>query len=183
MAKVKQGSQSADTRKKLSKRKRSVFLKCLAETGKVGESARAAGYLSTETLRSFRKNDEDFAEAWDLATSAAGDLLEEEAIRRAVDGTLKPVFYKGEIVGQEIQYSDSLMAILLKANNPSKYNRSGGETNVNVRFGVAVLPMTAVNADDWEKGAIEMHEGQEFFDVVDLDVDTTVRPLSVKRGD
>lgn len=172
-----------DTRVTLSKRKRNAFLVALAETGKVAHSARAAGYTSTETLRQFRKTDEDFADAWDLAALAAGDLLEEEAIRRAVDGVMEPVFYKGAIVGHKINYSDALLTTLLRATNPGKFNRSGGDTNLNVRFGVAVLPMTAVNADDWEKGAIEMHEGQEFFEVSDLEAKADVRPISVRRGD
>ena len=45
----------------------------------------------------------------------------DEADRRAKDGVLKPVFYKGEIVGSIPQYSDNLLMFRLKALRPDKY--------------------------------------------------------------
>jgi len=48
-------------------------------------------------------------------------LREEEADRRALDGTKKPVFHKGEICGYIREYSDSLLALQLKAGNPDRY--------------------------------------------------------------
>jgi hypothetical protein len=46
---------------------------------------------------------------------------EDELYRRAVEGTLKPVFHKGIEVGHIRQYSDACLAMLLKAGNPDKY--------------------------------------------------------------
>ena len=48
-------------------------------------------------------------------------LREDEADRRAVEGTLRPVFHKGNICGHVREYSDSLLAIQLKAGNPDRY--------------------------------------------------------------
>lgn len=61
----------------------------------------------------------------------AADRLEQEAIRRAVDGTNKPVFFQGEIVGFEKEYSDTLLVLLLKAHKPDKY-RERSDVRINL---------------------------------------------------
>lgn len=69
-----------------------------------------------------RKNDPEFAEAWLLALEAGNDVLEAEALRRAVDGVDEPVFtQKGELAGHVRKYSDTLLALLLKAHLPEKF--------------------------------------------------------------
>lgn len=65
--------------------------------------------------------DDDFMRAWDDAISGACDLLEQEAWRRAVKGTEKPVFHQGEICGGIQEYSDTLLIFLLKGHRPEKY--------------------------------------------------------------
>ena len=47
--------------------------------------------------------------------------MELEARRRAVKGTDKPVFQRGEQVGTIREYSDTLLMFLLKANKPEKF--------------------------------------------------------------
>jgi len=49
------------------------------------------------------------------------ERIEEEADRRAVEGTLEPVFYQGFECGQVRRYSDTLLIFRLKALNPQKY--------------------------------------------------------------
>ena len=49
-------------------------------------------------------------------------LAEDEAFRRAVEGVDKPVFQGGQRVGFIKQYSDNLLAVVLKAENPDKYS-------------------------------------------------------------
>lgn len=66
-------------------------------------------------------DDEKYKEAYEKARKMAGDLLEEEAYRRAVDGTLKPVFYKGKKCGTVREYSDALLTLLLKGAKPDVY--------------------------------------------------------------
>jgi len=172
----------ANTRKRLSLRKQSKFLDILAQTGKVAESARAVGFTSTAFLHKVRREDEDFAEAWDQAVNAAGDVLEEEAIRRAHEGVMDPVYYKGEVVGHKLLYSDQLLMFLLRGTRPDKYNQHGGGTQVNVKFGVAVLPMTAPTEAEWEAKAIAMHNEQEVISLTEEEENAAPTPLSLKRG-
>lgn len=63
------------------------------------------------------------------------------ADKRAVDGVEKPIYsVKGEYVGSERVYSDSLLALQLKANDPAKYAGSmaqvGGGFVLNVNLGI-----------------------------------------------
>ena len=67
----------------------------------------------------------DLAPLYEL-TERMGDYTriayaEDELHRRAVDGYEKPVFQGGYEVGRIRQFSDSLLALLLKANKPDKY--------------------------------------------------------------
>jgi len=86
----------------------------------VSAAAKKAG-VPRSTAYDWYKADEEFAAAWDDAVEVAVDSLEKEAWRRARDGVLKPVYQKGEKVGQVREYSDQLMVTLLKAHRPEKY--------------------------------------------------------------
>lgn len=67
------------------------------------------------------KTDPVYAERFANAKQRICDIMEEEAKRRAIQGTKKPVFHKGEIVGHINEYSDLLLIFLMKANMPEKY--------------------------------------------------------------
>ena len=84
-----------------------------------------------------RRQSEDFAAQWDDALEEGTDLLDAEARRRAVTGTDKPVFYKGEVVGSITTYSDRLLMFLLRAHRPQVFRDGGkvkqpGATDVDV---------------------------------------------------
>ncbi len=170
-----------DSRAVLAKKKRKVFLDVLAQTGRVAEASRAVGYTDTATLQAFRRNDEDFAEAWDLALEAAANVLEEEAIRRAIEGVLEPVYYKGEVTGYKTNHSDTLLMFILRGLKPGVYreNQRGGDTNIN--FGIAVLPMTAQNDDQWEQRAVLMHGEQKTITIEAKPVENQM--ARIKRSD
>ena len=53
-----------------------------------------------------------FREAWDAAIDSALHLLEDAAIGRAIHGVSRPIFYKGEQVG-EWRHHDERMAMFL----------------------------------------------------------------------
>lgn len=173
--------QHKDSRALLAKKKRRVFLDVLAKTGRVSEAARAVGYTDTATLQQFRRNDEEFAEAWDHALEAAAHVLEEEAIRRATEGVLEPVFYKGEVAGYKTNYSDTLLMFVLRGLKPGVYreNQRGGDTNIN--FGIAVLPMTAKSDEQWEQRAVLMHSEQKTITIEAKPVENQM--ARIKRGD
>ena len=165
----------------ISRKKRNAFLKALALSGRVSEAAHACGYQDTAFLHKCRRNDEDFAEQWDLALQAAGNVLEAEIWRRAHDGVLEPQYYKGSIVGYTTKYSDTLAMFILRKIDPS-YRDShgrGGETNIN--FGIAVLPMTAQSDEQWEQRALTMHGNQKVIEVEAKPVENNL--ARIQRGD
>ena len=108
------------------------FLASYAKCGNITKAAKAAR-VDRKTVYNRQAADADFETAMAAAQEEAVDLLEEEARRRAAEGTLEPVFYKGEKVATVRKYSDTLLIVLLKANRPEKYKEraditSGGET-------------------------------------------------------
>ncbi len=165
----------------IAARKRKVFLKVLAKTASVSAAAKACGYQDTSTLQAYRRDDEDFAEEWNNALESAANVLEAELIRRAVDGVLEPVFYKGGVVGHIRKYSDTNLQFALRGMKPDVYRETARGGGLSVNFGIAVLPMTAKSAEEWEKGAIEMHKGQTTIEIEDKPTENAM--LRVKRGD
>lgn len=138
-----------------------VFLQQLVRTASVTEAASLAGYKDARAVYAARQKDKEFAAAWELAVAAAGDMLEQEAIRRAMHGVDKPVFYQGMECGTIREYSDSLMKQLLKRFKPEEYSeRSQVTTNTTVRVGIAILP-GKVKADSWEQRAAVVHANQK----------------------
>lgn len=104
----------------LTPKNREKFLDALSKGSSVTKAAAAAG-MTRQGFYKARKTDEQFADDWDEAVEQGTDLLEDEALRRASGGTLKPVFYQGVKCGQVREYSDTLMIVLLKARRPEKY--------------------------------------------------------------
>ena len=96
------------------------FLTVLERTGNVTAAAKAARVTRT-TAYDERERSKEFAAAWKEAVEAAIEGMELEAHRRAVKGTLKPVFYKGDVCGKIREYSDTLLIFMLKAHKPEKY--------------------------------------------------------------
>ena len=100
---------------------RAAFLRVLRESCNVSAAAREVGF-ARRSLYTLRERDEEFAAQWDEAVEEATDTLEREARRRAVEGTDRPIYQRGELVGYEKQYSDTLMCLLLKAHRPQKFS-------------------------------------------------------------
>jgi hypothetical protein len=96
------------------------FFEFLSQGGSVTAAAGAAGYTRSRVYER-RKTDAEFAAAWDDLLGQGTDLLEDEALRRAMDGVEEPRFYEGEICVHVRKYSDTLMIFLLKARRPEKY--------------------------------------------------------------
>ncbi len=101
-------------------KKDAKFLELLSQGATVSAAAQGAGYARASLYR-WRKAREDFAAAWDEALEVGTDLLEDEVLRRAKDGTAEPRFYEGAVCGHVQRYSDTLAIFLLKARRPEKY--------------------------------------------------------------
>lgn len=111
---------------KLTPEKKIAFLAALAETGNVSRAATAIG-MSRVAVYEWRDDDEEFAAAWERAKRVGMGLLEDEALRRAHDGTEKPVFHQGLQCGTVREYSDTLTIFLLKAHDPKYREKTGLE--------------------------------------------------------
>ena len=76
--------------------KLTAFCAALAETAQVGKACAAVG-ISRRTAYYWRKNDGDFANAWDEALQVGVSALEDEAIRRGHDGVDEPLTHQGQL--------------------------------------------------------------------------------------
>lgn len=111
---------------KLTPEKKTAFLAALAETGNVSRAAKAID-VARITVYEWRDEDEEFAASWERAKRVGMGLLEDEAFRRAFDGTKKPVFHQGTQCGTIREYSDTLTIFLLKAHDPKYREKTGLE--------------------------------------------------------
>jgi hypothetical protein len=91
----------------------------MAHTGRITVSAKQAG-VTWRTHYNWMK-DPEYAVAFEEARKMAGDFLEEEAIRRAREGVMRPVHYKGAHVDDVPEFSDTLLIFLLKGAKPERY--------------------------------------------------------------
>jgi hypothetical protein len=96
------------------------FLRALTEGQTVSVAAKLAGYVR-RTVYDWKRDDPEFTSRWQDAVDEAVDRLEAEADRRGVEGTLRPVFWKGVEVGHVREFSDTLLIFRLKALRPDKY--------------------------------------------------------------
>ena len=101
---------------------REIVLQWLSAGATIAMAAEAIG-VHRSTLIKWRKDDADFAADWDEAIEHGVDLIEEEAIRRAVDGVMRPMYQGGELVGFVREYSDLLLKFLLEGKRSSVYRR------------------------------------------------------------
>lgn len=97
-----------------------AFIERLRECANVSRAAKGAG-VNRRTVYRERSVSESFRVEWDDALEEALDYLEEEARRRAYEGTLKPVYQQGVQVGEIREYSDTLTIFLLKGGRAEKY--------------------------------------------------------------
>jgi predicted DNA-binding protein YlxM (UPF0122 family) len=105
---------------KLTTIRRQRFLDYVRDGWSISAAAQKIA-VTRQALYALKLADPEFARQWEDAYESGTDLFEDEVKRRALDGIEKPVFYKGEVVGHIREYSDSLMAIVLKARRPEKY--------------------------------------------------------------
>ncbi len=87
---------------KVTPEKKAKFLSVLAEGGSVTLAARAIG-VARKNVYAWRNKDEQFNADWDDAVEQGTDLLEDVAVRRAMD------------------HSDTLLIFLLKGRRKERY--------------------------------------------------------------
>ena len=125
-------------------RKIKKFLVVLGNTANVCAACREAG-IPRQNVYEWRKQDPNFANMMDAAVELGTFALEDEAVRRGMQGWEEPVYYKGEEVGSVRRYSDTLLITLLKARKPEKY-REGIEDAAG-RAAIVNINVVTVGAD------------------------------------
>lgn len=138
--------------------RRMRFLWALRKVGRMYQAAELAG-VTTGVVNRLRKEEPEFDEAVDQAMQRwVDEVLVSSAVHRAVDGVQRPIVGRvgkdeDGIICYETVYSDSLLALLLKAKRPEfrdagtsgpggKYEQGGG--------GVIVIPAGPATVEDWE---------------------------------
>jgi len=117
--------QRKDPKKTETFLKQRAFLAAYAATASVSAAATAARVMRSQHYRWLEQ--EEYRRAWDDTQEEAAQTVEDEAIRRAVNGVKRPVLYKGAPVKTgrrilyEYTYSDTLMVALLKRFRPALY--------------------------------------------------------------
>jgi hypothetical protein len=132
-------------------RKVRKFLSVLADTANVHAACREAG-IPRQNVYEWRKQDPEFAQQMDKAVELGTAALEDEAVRRAMEGWDEPVFYKGTEVGSIRRFSDQLLITLLKARRPDKY-REGIEDGSRGSF---VLNVNVVQVENTQPVILEV---------------------------
>lgn len=105
----------------VNEKKKDVFLNNLIDCGgNIGRAANMSG-ITRQTHYKWLRDDARYAAVYENdVRPQAVSALEDEAHRRAM-GYAEDVYFQGQKVGTVTKYSDRLMELLLKANNPDKY--------------------------------------------------------------
>ena len=92
-----------------------AFIEKLADCGSVTAAGKHVG-MSRESARRLRLRPcgRAFRDAWDAALDCSYAKLEEAAMERARNGVARPVFYKGEQVGEWRHHDERLTMFLLR---------------------------------------------------------------------
>lgn len=119
-------------------------LAAFEECGNVSKACKKAK-VPRRTFYAWLQEDEKFKEKFEAASIIAVGVLEDEAKRRALEGVLEPVYYKGEKVGSVRKYSDTLLIVLLKGHAPEKY-RERVSTELTGKDGKPIQTETVITA-------------------------------------
>ena len=115
--------------------------------GDLHAAARRSG-VSLDFVCNWIKDDTEAAQAIEEAQRVGYMGLESAAIQRGVHGVEKAVYYKGEVVGQERQYSDTLLVKMLEARVPAFKKGDAGGNTFNGPTQINLMPR-ATNFDEW----------------------------------
>lgn len=96
-------------------------LQCMRDGKTAKMAAKEVGVDRSTIFKSWLKQDAAFKAAWDEALEEGAEFYEDEVRRRATEGTLKPVYQQGELVGHIREFSDPLLIMATKARLPEKY--------------------------------------------------------------
>jgi hypothetical protein len=104
--------------------KQIAFIEALAETACVEEACRRVG-MSDSAAYKLRQRPcgAAFRKAWDAALDYSLTRLEQAALGRALNGVARPIFHRGEQVGEWRDYDERLTMFLLRARRPERFGK------------------------------------------------------------
>lgn len=118
-----------------------------------GAGADALG-ITRETIRRGRKKNPAFNDRMNEAYDKYKETMIDESYRRAVTGTLKPVFYKGVKVASVREYSDRLLELNLKRHDTAYRDHISVEQTGTVKHtgsgGLENFDLTKLSLDELE---------------------------------
>jgi hypothetical protein len=114
--------------------------------GDMYKACRAIG-VSLQFVNAWRKDDPKVDEAVVEACNFGHMGLYTAAVQRAVHGVERPVYYKGEVVGHETEYSDGLLRRLLDVKLPEFKKDADDASRVTVN--IANIMPRADNYEQW----------------------------------
>ena len=100
------------------------FIEALAESGCVADACARVGMSESSAYQLRRRPDAvHFRQAWEAAVAHAIRRLSDAAMSRALHGVARPVFYKGEQIGERRYFDERLTQFMLRYNDPVRYGR------------------------------------------------------------
>lgn len=124
--------------------KQRMFLAAYVKTKRTLAASKLTG-VSRQAHYDWLRRDDNYYEHWQRARKMLGDMIEEEVIRRAVDGYNAPVVYQGKVTDRYKNYSDPLAVFLLKHFKPEVYNVRQREPEIG---GPTAIEITIHRPDD-----------------------------------
>lgn len=127
------------------------FLQAFAATCSVQKASQLAKVRS-QTHYDWLREDPTYSSRFRQARMWAAQRLEDEAVRRAIEGVRRPLLYKGKqvyIQGRaqyRVEYSDRLLICLLEALLPQKY----GPQTKPVRLSMTDMNLAGLTDDQLE---------------------------------
>jgi hypothetical protein len=134
-------------------------------------------------VRTWMKDDKDVHAAIVEAERVGALALQSAAIQRAVHGVEKGVYFKGERVDTEIQYSDGLLTTLLKGRLPEVFGKEaeGGLSIAGNNVQVNIMPR-ANSYDEWLAMRDSTLNKRDIADKTDANmIDVTPEPVPEGR--
>jgi hypothetical protein len=106
----------------ITQARKDKFLEVLSDTGSIVAAARAASPHSKRgartTFEELADRDPEFRAQWENAINASLAKVETEVMRRAMTPTKRPIFSRGELVGEEDVYDNKLLLALARKMSP-----------------------------------------------------------------
>lgn len=142
---------NARPKNEFTRERQAYFLElCLTRGPRLAENAYLAG-VCPMTERNHRKNDEEYAEAFAAMQDIWRGRVEEEVIRRGIEGYDEPVFFAGKKAGTIRKFSDNCLLALMRRYDPA-YRESGAGVNIDVgAAGVLVVASPPASSEEWRE--------------------------------